>query len=118
MPTYWSVSGVRVRRPPITNVRSYARCLWPILRPRTARFFLIGKGAAAEAAEVLEKGLDFVNKRNNAFYRYQLYEKLSEAYELADRPRTALKYYKNYHHEFDSIFNVERLHRLHHAHHK
>ena len=70
--------------------------------------YLIGKGAAAEAAEVLEKGLDFVNKRNNAFYRYQLYEKLSEAYELADRPRTALKYYKNYHHEFDSIFNVER----------
>ena len=57
---------------------------------------------------MLEKGLDFVNKRNNAFYRYQLYEKLSEAYELADRPRTALKYYKNYHHEFDSIFNVER----------
>lgn len=70
--------------------------------------YLIGKNSATEAAQILEKGLDFVNKRNNAFYRYQLYKKLSEAYELADKPRTALRYYKNYHHEFDSIFNVER----------
>ncbi len=70
--------------------------------------YLIGKGAASRAAEILEKGLDFVNKRNNAFYRYQLYEKLSEAYELADKPCTALKYYKIYHNEFDSIFNIAR----------
>ena len=55
----------------------------------------MANGSVGRATSVLEKGLEFVNKRNNAFYRYQLYEKLSEAYELAGRPQRALDYYKN-----------------------
>ncbi len=70
--------------------------------------YLIEKGQYREAADILEKGLDFVNKRNNAFYRYQLYEKLSLALELAGATHDALDYYKMYHHDADSIFNVER----------
>ena len=57
----------------------------------------MANGSVGRATSVLEKGLEFVNKRNNAFYRYQLYEKLSEAYELAGRPQRALDYYKKYH---------------------
>lgn len=68
----------------------------------------MANGSVGRATSVLEKGLEFVNKRNNAFYRYQLYEKLSEAYELAGRPQRALDYYKKYHAEFDSIFNIGR----------
>ncbi len=70
--------------------------------------YLMANGSVDRATSVLEKGLEFVNKRNNAFYRYQLYEKLSEAYELAGRPQRALDYYKKYHAEFDSIFNIGR----------
>ena len=70
--------------------------------------YLMENGSPDRAMSVLEKGLEFVNKRNNAFYRYQLYEKLSKAYELAGRPQTALDYYKQYHSEFDSIFNIGR----------
>lgn len=70
--------------------------------------FLMEKGRADEAVGVLEKGLDYVNRRNNAFYRYQLYQKLSEAYEQAGRTRQALGYYRMFHREYDSIFNVTR----------
>lgn len=70
--------------------------------------YLMANGLPDRAMSVLEKGLEFVNKRNNAFYRYQLYEKLSKAYELAGKPQAALDYYKKYHSEFDSIFNIGR----------
>lgn len=70
--------------------------------------YLMENGSADRAADVMERGLEFVDRRNNAFYRYQLYEKLSEAYELAGRPKAALDYYKKYHAEFDSIFNIGR----------
>ncbi len=32
----------------------------------------MANGSVGRATSVLEKGLEFVNKRNNAFYRYQL----------------------------------------------
>lgn len=70
--------------------------------------YLMEKGRAAEAVGVLEKGLDHVDRRNNAFYRYQLYEKLSEAYGQAGRTRQALAYYRMFHREYDSIFNIAR----------
>ena len=70
--------------------------------------YLIGRGMPRKAVEVLEKGLDFVDRRNNAFYRYRLYERLSEAYEAAGQPDRALAYYRDYHREFDSIFNLGR----------
>ena len=70
--------------------------------------YLIEKGDYDRAIELLEQGLAFVDKRNNAFYRYRLYEKLSDAYERAGVPRRALEYYKRFHFESDSIFNVTR----------
>lgn len=70
--------------------------------------YLIDKGMPRQAVDVLEKGLDFIDRRNNAFYRYQLYQRLSEAYEAAGLPGKALAYYRDYHHEYDSIFNIER----------
>lgn len=70
--------------------------------------YLIDKGMPRQAVDVLEKGLDFIDRRNNAFYRYQLYQRLSEAYEAAGQPGKALAYYRDYHHEYDSIFNIER----------
>ena len=70
--------------------------------------YLIGKGRAGEAIGVLKKGLAFVDLRNNAFYRYQLYEKLSEAYAAAGDYRGALDYFMKFHDEFTDIFNLER----------
>lgn len=69
--------------------------------------YLIRKGTAAEAISILEKGLAFVNRRNNAFYRYQLYEKLYEAYVSTGNYSRALDYYKKFHNEFVNIFDVE-----------
>lgn len=70
--------------------------------------YLTGEGRAQEAIAVLNKGLDFADKRNNAFYRYQLYEKLSEAYASSGQTLAALDYYRRYHEEFVAIFDVER----------
>ena len=36
------------------------------------KIYLMANGSVGRATSVLEKGLEFVNKRNNAFYRYQL----------------------------------------------
>lgn len=70
--------------------------------------YLIEKQRPREAVGVLEKGLDFVDRRNNAFYRHRLYEKLSEAHELAGQKERALEYYKLFHRDADSIFSVGR----------
>lgn len=69
--------------------------------------YLIGKNAAADAIPILQKGLAFINRRNNAFYRYRLYEKLYEAYAATGNYRSALEYHKKYHREFVDIFDVE-----------
>lgn len=70
--------------------------------------YLIEKGRPGDAIAVLEKGLDYAERRNNAFYRYLIYEKLSKAYELDGQPRRALEYYKIYRNETDSVFHIGR----------
>lgn len=50
----------------------------------------------------------FIDRRNNAFYRYWLYEKLSEAHAAAGDYEQALFYFRLYHSEFVNIFDVER----------
>lgn len=70
--------------------------------------YLIDKGEYAGAIETLERGIKFIDRRNNAFGRYLLYEKLSQAYELSGMTSRALDYYKRFHMDADSLFNVER----------
>jgi AraC-like DNA-binding protein len=70
--------------------------------------YLVEKGRYGAAIEILEQGLAYIDKRNNAHYRYRLYEKLSEAYERAGLPYRALSYYKKFHVETDSVFNLSR----------
>jgi AraC-like DNA-binding protein/Tfp pilus assembly protein PilF len=70
--------------------------------------YLVEKGDYPSAIDMLERGLEFINERNNAYYRYKLYEKLSEAYERSGALQRAFNYYKKFHVETDSIFNVGR----------
>lgn len=41
-------------------------------------------------------------------HRYKLYQRISEAETALGRYREALDYFKSYHSQADSIFNVER----------
>lgn len=57
---------------------------------------------------MLEKGISVSNARNSAAHRQLLYEKASEAYQKVGDKDRSLEYFKIYHQESDSIFNVER----------
>lgn len=70
--------------------------------------YLMGKGKYWEAIPLLEKGISVSNARNSAAHRQLLYEKASEAYQKVGDKDRSLEYFKIYHQESDSIFNVER----------
>ena len=70
--------------------------------------YLISKGEPTAAIDILSNGMAFIDRRNNAFYRYWLYEKLSEAHAAAGDYEQALFYFRLYHSEFVNIFDVER----------
>lgn len=72
--------------------------------------YLNDRGEYARAIPVLRQGIELSERSNNAVHRYKLYLRISEAEaETAlGRYREALDYFKSYHSQADSIFNVER----------
>ena len=70
--------------------------------------YLMGKGRYGEAIEQYERGLGISLENRSSPYRHKLYMNLSASLEARGNEREALKYYKLYHLEADSIFNVER----------
>lgn len=57
---------------------------------------------------MLRQGIELSERSNNAVHRYKLYLRISEAETALGRYREALDYFKSYHSQADSIFNVER----------
>ena len=57
---------------------------------------------------MLRQGIELSERSNNAVHRYKLYQRISEAETALGRYREALDYFKSYHSQADSIFNVER----------
>lgn len=70
--------------------------------------FLLETGSIETAIDVLEMGVDFALENSISITRYKLYETISEAYGKLGYNGRALDYYKLFHIESDSIFNVER----------
>ena len=70
--------------------------------------YLSDRGEYAEAIPILRKGITLSERSNNTVHRYKLYQRISEAETALGHYREALGYFKNYHSEADSIFNVER----------
>lgn len=70
--------------------------------------YLNDRGEYARAIPVLRQGIELSERSNNAVHRYKLYLRISEAETALGRYREALDYFKNYHSQADSIFNVER----------
>lgn len=72
------------------------------------RTYLNDRGEYARAIPVLRQGIELSERSNNAVHRYKLYQRISEAETALGRYREALDYFKSYHSQADSIFNVER----------
>lgn len=70
--------------------------------------YLNDRGEYARAIPVLWQGIELSERSNNAVHRYKLYLRISEAETALGRYREALDYFKSYHSQADSIFNVER----------
>lgn len=70
--------------------------------------YLNDRGEYARAIPVLRQGIELSERSNNAVHRYKLYLRISEAETALGRYREALDYFKSYHSQADSIFNVER----------
>ena len=70
--------------------------------------YLHDRGEYARAIPVLRQGIELSERSNNAVHRYKLYQRISEAETALGRYREALDYFKSYHSQADSIFNVER----------
>lgn len=70
--------------------------------------YLNDRGEYARAIPMLRQGIELSERSNNAVHRYKLYLRISEAETALGRYREALDYFKNYHSQADSIFNVER----------
>ena len=70
--------------------------------------YLNDRGEYARAIPVLRQGIELSERSNNAVHRYKLYQRISEAETALGRYREALDYFKSYHNQADSIFNVER----------
>ena len=62
----------------------------------------------AEAIPSLRRGLALSVRNSNTVHRYRIYRELSEAEAALGDYRRALQYYRIFHAEADSIFNVER----------
>lgn len=61
-----------------------------------------------EAIDIMKEGLLFSLKRNNTVNRYQLYYNISSSYEALGDMENSLVYYKYFHEEADSIFNIDK----------
>ncbi len=72
--------------------------------------FLLSGGRYSEAITAFEHGIANARKSNIYTYRYKLYQGISDAYESVGNDTEALRYYKIYREEADSIFNIEREH--------
>lgn len=70
--------------------------------------YLNDRGEYARAIPALRQGIELSERSNNAVHRYKLYQRISEAETALGRYREALDYFKSYHNQADSIFNVER----------
>ncbi len=70
--------------------------------------YLNDRGEYARAIPLLRQGIELSERSNNAVHRYKLYQRISEAETALGRYREALDYFKSYHDQADSIFNVER----------
>lgn len=70
--------------------------------------YLNDRGEYARAIPVLRQGIELSERSNNAVHRYKLYQRISEVETALGRYREALDYFKSYHSQADSIFNVER----------
>ncbi len=66
------------------------------------------EGRYEEAAAFLKKGLEVSSSRHNKIYRHSLLQALSDCYEQMGQYATALKYYKEFRTEKDSVFNEEK----------
>lgn len=74
--------------------------------------YLNDRGRYAEAVAPLQRGLALSVENSNTVHRYQIYRELSEAEAALGDYRRALDYYRIFHKEADSIFNVEREHSI------
>ncbi len=70
--------------------------------------FLTDDGRYLQAEKILREGLRIVEKKQVHVFEYRYYEALSKAFEKMKRPEEALAYYKIFHAEADSFFNVEK----------
>lgn len=70
--------------------------------------YLIGKKNYQEAINILRQGLESALRRGNSVNRYQLYFQLSTACEAMGNTNAAFRYYKSFHEEVDSIFNIHK----------
>ena len=74
--------------------------------------YLNDRGRHTEAIASLRRGLALSVENSNTVHRYQIYRELSEAESAIGNYRRALEYYRIFHEEADSIFNVEREHSI------
>lgn len=70
--------------------------------------FLKKQGRFHEAAEMLSKGLEMSKAKNNHVFTYRLYLELSDIEQRTGNIDKSLEYYKLYHQESDSVFNIKR----------
>lgn len=70
--------------------------------------YLMDKKQYRDAIGILKKGLQNTGSNQNPVKRYLLYKNISLAYENLDELPESLKYYKLFHQEADSIFNVDK----------
>jgi YesN/AraC family two-component response regulator len=61
-----------------------------------------------KAIPLLKEGIALSYTKNNAIYRSDLLEKLSECYQESGQLQEALKTYKRYQTEIDSLFNADK----------
>lgn len=70
--------------------------------------YLMDKKQYQDAIGILKKGLQTTGSNQNPVKRYLLYKNISLAYENLNKLPESLKYYKLFHQEADSIFNVDK----------
>lgn len=69
---------------------------------------LIKQKKYQEAISLLKEGIKLSYANNNAIYRSDLLQKLSECYQTSGQLSDALETYRRYQSEVDSLFNVEK----------
>ncbi len=70
--------------------------------------FLRQSGNITQAEDVFLKGIHIANQTNNRVFTFRIYEELSKLYSDMGKMAEALTYYKMYHDESSSIFNIEQ----------